>query len=318
MPAKVHIVIVNWNSGDWLRRCLASIGGHGAGLVDRVVVVDNGSSDGSAVLAPSGPAEVIATGENLGFARASNLGARDATAPLLLFLNPDAALVEATLQRAVAYMESSEAAGVAVCGIRLVDEQGRTQRHCARFPTPRILFGAATGLSRLFPKRFPSLLMEDFDHLESRCVDHVIGAFYLVRRDVFERLGGFDERFFVYLEDLDLSLRVHRAGWQVHYLAEATAFHKGGGTSEQVKARRLFYSLRSRLLYAFKHFSRPAAWGVLAATVLIEPFVRLLRALFRLSPREFADTIRGYALLVGALPGIIRRPAASPGDTGPV
>lgn len=308
MPAKVHIVIVNWNSGDWLRRCLDSVAAYGAGLVDRVVVVDNGSSDGSAALDPAaGPVEVVETGENLGFARASNLGAGGATAPLLLFLNPDAALGADTLARAVAFMESPEAAQVAICGIRLADEQGHTQRHCARFPIPRTFIGAATGLGRLFPKLFPPLLMEAFDHLESRRVDHVIGAFYLMRRELFERLGGFDERFFVYLEDLDLSLRAQQAGGQVHYLAEAVAFHKGGGTSEQVKARRLFYSLQSRILYAFKHFSRPKAWGVLAATLLIEPFIRLLRAVFRLSPREFIDTIKGYAFLVRALPRIARR-----------
>ncbi|HVQ07450.1 MAG TPA: glycosyltransferase family 2 protein [Allosphingosinicella sp.] len=309
MQAKVHIVIVNWNSGDWLRRCVASIADHGSGLVDRVVVVDNGSTDGSAEFGRcSSPPEVVAAGANLGFARASNLGARGAAAPFLLFLNPDAALGEDTLSRALAFMESPEAAGIAVCGIRLVDEHGGTQRHCASFPTPRTFLGSATGLSGLFPRLFPPLLMEQFDHLESRRVDHVIGAFYLVRRELFERLGGFDERFFVYLEDLDLSLRVREAGWQVHYLAEATAFHKGGGTSEQVKARRLFYSLRSRNLYAFKHFRRRHAWTIAFATLLIEPLPRLIRALARLSPREALDTLRAFFWLWRDFPSLPRRP----------
>ena len=187
MQAKIHIVIVNWNSGDWLRRCVASIVDHGSGLVDRVVVVDNGSTDGSAEFGPStSPPELVATGANLGFARASNLGAGGAVASFLLFLNPDAALGGDTLRRALAFMEGPEAAGVAVCGIRLVDEDGGTQRHCARFPTARTFLGSATGLSGLFPRLFPPLLMEDFDHLESRRVDHVIGAFYLVRRELFE------------------------------------------------------------------------------------------------------------------------------------
>ncbi len=309
MQAKVHIVIVNWNAGDWLRRCLASIADHGSGLVDRVVVVDNGSTDGSAEFgAPSGLPELIATGENLGFARASNLGARGAAVPYLLFLNPDAALGEGTLQRALAFMEGPEAADVAVCGARLVDENGQTQRHCARFPTARTFLGSATGLGALFPRLFPPLLMEDFDHLESRRVDHVIGAFYLVRRELFESLSGFDERFFVYLEDLDLSLRVREAGRRVHYLAEAFAFHKGGGTSEQVKARRLFYSLRSRILYAFKHFRRRHARTVALATLLIEPLPRLIRALVRLSPREAGDTLRAFFWLWRDFPSLLRRP----------
>lgn len=310
MQAKVHIVIVNWNSGEWLRRCVASIADHGSGLVDRVVVVDNGSIDGSAeVDSCSSPPDLVAAGGNLGFGRASNLGARGAAAPYLLFLNPDAALCEGTLRHALAYMEGPEAAGVAVCGVKLVDEHGVTQRHCARFPTLRTFLGRATGLGRLFPRLFPPLLMEDFDHLESRRVDHVIGAFYLVRRELFENLGGFDERFFVYLEDLDLSLRVREAGWQVHYLAEAIAFHKGGGTSEQVKARRLFYSLRSRILYAFKHFRRRQAWTVALATLLVEPLPRLIRALARLSPREAGDTLRAFFLLWRDFPSLPRRPS---------
>lgn len=309
MQAKVHIAIVNWNSGEWLRRCVASIADHGSGLVDRVVVVDNGSSDGSTELGQyPGPLDVVAAGANLGFARASNLGTRGATAPYLLFLNPDAALSENSLGRALAFMESAEAARVAVCGIRLVEEDGGTQRHCARFPSMRTFLGSATGLGGLFPRLFPPLLMEDFDHLESRRVDHVIGAFYLVRRELFESLGGFDERFFVYLEDLDLSLRVREAGWQVHYLAEAIAFHKGGGTSEQIKARRLFYSLRSRILYAFKHFRRRQAWTVALATLLVEPLPRLIRALARLSPRELADTVRAFFWLWRDFPSLPRRP----------
>lgn len=309
MQAKVHIVIVNWNAGDWLRRCVASIADHGSGLVDRTVVVDNGSTDGSLEFgACSSPPDLVATGANLGFARASNLGARGAAAPYLLFLNPDAALGEDTLRRALAFMEGPGATGVAACGVRLVDENGATQRHCARFPGPRTFVGRAMGLGGLFPRLFPPLFMEDFDHLESRRVDHVIGAFYLVRRELFESLGGFDERFFVYLEDLDLSLRVHEAGWQVHYLAEATAFHKGGGTSDQVKARRLYYSLRSRILYVFKHFRRRHAWTVALATLLIEPLPRLIRALARLSPREAGDTLRAFFWLWRDFPSLLRRP----------
>lgn len=304
---RVQIVIVNWNSGAWLGRCITALAKYGGRSVARIVVVDNGSTDESLAFDMAGlPLDVICTGANLGFARASNLGARGASAPFLLFLNPDAAIGEDTLRTALDYMEGAEAADVGICGIRLVDEHGGIQRHCARFPSARTFLGAATGLSRLFPKLLPPLLMEDFDHLESRSVDHVIGAFYLVRRELFESLGGFDERFFVYLEDLDLSLRARQSGWKVHYLAEASAFHKGGGTSEQVKARRLFYSLRSRILYAFKHFPGPRAWIVLLATLLVEPFLRLIRALARLSPREAGETLRAYFWLWRDVPFLMR------------
>lgn len=303
----IQIVIVNWNSGAWLGHCLASIAEHGGMAVEKVVVVDNGSTDNSLPADTSGlPLEIIRTGANLGFSRACNLGAAEASAPYLLFLNPDAALHAGTLQAALGFMDSAEGGGVGVCGVRLVGEDGETQRHCARFPGVRSFLGAATGLDALLPRLFPPLILSESEHRESRPVDHVIGAFYLIRRPLFEELGGFDERFFVYLEDLDLSRRVWTAGRSVHYLAEAVAFHKRGGTSEQVKARRLYYALSSRLLYAFKHFRALGAWTVLGATMVIEPIARLVRALFRLAGREAGATLRAYGLLLLALPRTIR------------
>lgn len=294
-----QIVIVNWNSGPWLQLCLTSITDFGGKAVDRVVVVDNGSEDGSAaVKAEQVNLEILQTGANLGFAKACNLGAAGATAPYLLFLNPDAALRPGALQTALAFMAGPTGSRVGVCGVRLVGEDGLVQHHTTKQPTPFTLFNLA-------------LLRTAFDHLDNRPVGHVIGAFYLIRRELFEQLGGFDERFFVYLEDLDLSVRVHEAGWAVHYLADAVAFHKGGGTSEQVKAHRLYYSLQSRILYAFKHFSAPSAWLVLAATVTLEPAARLLRALVRASFAEFSHTAQGYRMLLRALPAILRTAAAA-------
>jgi len=305
--AAVRIVIVNWNSGLWLGRCLASIAAHGGDAVERVVVVDNGSTDGSLdVAVPGLELEIIRTGANLGFGKACNLGAAGATTPYLLFLNPDAALHEGTLAAALAFMESVEGAGAGVCGIRLVGEDGATQKHCARLPGARSFIGAATGLGSLLPRLFPPIPLTEFDHETSRPVDHVIGAFYLIRRSLFEALGGFDERFFVYLEDLDLSRRVHASGAAIWYRADATAFHKGGGTSEQVKARRLYYALSSRLLYAGKHLRFGGALSVALATLLAEPFARLLRALVRLSPREAGATLHAYGLLWLALPRVVR------------
>lgn len=302
------IIIVNWNSGDWLRHCLQSIAANGGSHVGKVIVVDNGSTDGSIDVDPGeGTPQIIRSERNLGFAAACNVGAAAATAPYLLFLNPDASFGPETLGAALDFMESEPGKDVGVCGVRLLEESGEPQRGCAHFPSWRTFVGAALGLGRIAPRTFPPLQMIHFDHLHSRDVDHVIGAFYLIRRPLFESLRGFDERFFVYLEDLDLSLRVHRAGFRVHYLASAEAFHKGGGSSERVKATRLFYALRSRLLYADKHFSRGASAVVAVTTLLIEPLPRFVRALVRLSPQEFADTCRGYALLFGDLGNIFSR-----------
>ena len=302
----VDVIVVNWNAGAQLAACLASIAQHGGATVRRTVVVDNNSTDGSAdVMMPGMALEVIKSARNLGFGRACNLAARRTDAPYILFLNPDAELHDDAVDRALAHIQAPGNERVGVVGIRLQGRDGVAHRHCARFPTWHNFIGNSFGLTRIARRWFPPILMSDFDHLSNRCVDHVMGAFYLIRRSVFEALDGFDERFFVYLEDLDLSLRVHEAGYAIMYLAEAEAYHRQGGTSEQVKARRLFYSLHSGIIYAFKHFSRPAALAVALVTYLIEPFSRSARAVFRRSGRELVFTWQGFAMLYRATPALL-------------
>lgn len=197
-------------------------------------------------------------------------------------------------------MEEPANRGVGICGAQLIDESGKVSRSCARFPSVTGFLAHAVGLDRVFPR--VGHFMAEWDHLTNRQVDHVIGAFFCVRRELFEGVQGFDERFFVYLEDLDFSCRAHKAGWQSFYLADAQAFHAGGGTSNQVKAKRLFYSLRSRLLYAFKHFSFPAALMVLATTLLLEPLARSALALARRSLSGLKETWGGYRMLWAWVP----------------
>ncbi len=308
----VDIITVNWNAGEQLAECLRSVARNGGATVRRVFVVDNGSTDGSADMAPPAglPVELIRAGRNLGFGRACNLAAEQATAPYLLFLNPDAELGEGALERAVAYIMADP--GVGVVGTKLVGRDGAAHHHCARFPDWHSFIGNSLGLTRILRRWFPPIPLLEFDHLTSRSVEHVMGAFYLIRRDLFEQLGGFDERFFVYLEDLDLSRRVVSAGYRIEYLADVSSYHKQGGVSEQVKAHRLFYALQSNILYAFKHLSRPQAWLVAAVTLAVEPVSRVGRSLLRLSPREARDTLAGFGMLYRALPQIARaarRPA---------
>jgi GT2 family glycosyltransferase len=306
----IRIVIVNWNAGLQLWDCLQSIvaANEEGFIVEQVVVVDNASTDGSA----SGlgdldlPLHLICNGKNRGFGAACNQGARGSSADYLLFLNPDVRLFKNSLTRPLGFMEQPENEKVAIAGIQLSDASGRVARTCARFPTPGRFFSKMLGLDRLFPQRFPSHFMREWDHGETRFVDHVIGAFFLVRRSVFESLGSFDERFFVYLEDLDFSYRGHQMGWKSVYLATAQAYHAGGGTSNQIKARRLFYSLRSRILYGYKHFGFFSATLLMLGTILIEPFSRLVLAGMRWSLREAGQTVQAYGLLCCALPAILR------------
>ncbi len=297
----LSIVIVNWNSGDQLRNCVESIAQYESSTLIQTVVVDNGSTDGSDVSIEGAPnVSLIRMGENLGFGKACNIGARKVNSKYLLFLNPDAVLYADTLSKSLSYMKISEKDKVGICGVQLIDEYDQVSRHCARYPSSLGFVAHAIGLDRIFPRL--GHVMADWDHAESREVDHVIGAYFLVRRELFDALHGFDERFFVYLEDLDFSYRAHKAGWRSMYLSDTRAFHLGGGTSNQVKAHRLFYSLRSRLVYSFKHFSSKGAIVVLLATLLLEPFSRLIVALFRRSWSSLRETLIAYGMLLRWLP----------------
>lgn len=300
-PTLVDIVIVNWNAGAQLTDCIESICQFVSADQCNLFVVDNGSTDDSADSLPSlNNLQVIKTGENLGFGKACNRGARLSASPYILFLNPDARLYEDTLAKTLAFMALPSSQAVGICGVQLKDERGHVSRSCTRFPEASAFVCHALALDRVFPKL--GHFMSEWAHDKTQDVDHVMGAFFLVRREVFEALNGFDERFFVYLEDLDFSYRSKLAGWRSVYLTETQAFHLGGGTSNQVKARRLFYSLRSQLLYAFKHFSLLAAWAVLLLTLFVEPVTRTVFALLRFSPSALRETWAGYGMLWKWLP----------------
>jgi N-acetylglucosaminyl-diphospho-decaprenol L-rhamnosyltransferase len=297
----LDIVIVNWNAGSQLRDCLASVASaaHSNVNLGRVVLVDNNSTDNSldGIDAFQLPVQLIKNAENRGFGAACNQGAIGSTSEYLLFLNPDAVLYEDSLTGAIEFMASPKHSLVGILGIKLFDEHGGASRTCARFPTAKMFLLKSLGLNSILPRMFPSYIMEEWDHETSREVDHVIGAFYFVRRSLFETLGGFDEQFFVYLEDLDFSLRTHLAGWKIYYLASVSAFHKGGGVSDQIKAIRLFYSLRSRIVYVHKHFKQPQALLVVAGTLVAEPILRLVKAMFSFSISQMIETLGGYWML---------------------
>ena len=302
----LDIVIVNWNSGDQLRTCVESIVQHNRSLISKTIVVDNDSTDGSADSVEGLPGmELIRTGKNLGFAAACNLGAAKVSAPYILFLNPDTRIEVNSISLPLAFMERAENAQIGICGIQLVDEQGRVSRTCARFPTLGRLTAQALGLNKLPGLPHTGMHMTDWNHGQTAEVDQVIGAFFLIRRSLFESLGGFDERFFVYFEEVDLSFRARALGRRSVYLADVQAYHAGGGTSSQVKDMRLFYSLRSRLLYAFKHFPSWQAWLLMVITMAVEPFSRLLFCALGRDWSGIENTLRGYRYLWRTLPQII-------------
>jgi GT2 family glycosyltransferase len=301
--ASVHVVIVNWNSGTQLRECLQSFAAVSDDVaLARVTVVDNASTDGSCEgLDAAPPLTVIRNTENRGFAAACNQGAAGSDADYILFLNPDTRLMPGSLELPVRYLQSEHHEAVGILGIQLVDTEGRVARNTARVPSAWSMIGNSLGLDRLMPSVFPPLFVTEWAHDETRHVDQVMGAFFFVRRSVFEALGGFDERFFVYYEDLDFAMRARARDWSSVYLATAQAFHRGQGTTTSATARRTFYFCRSRILYARKNFGSLGAFAVMFTTLVLEPVARIVN-----SPRTAAATLRACGMLWKDLPNILR------------
>jgi len=295
----VDIVIVNWNGGELLYNCINSIITTSNKIhVNRIIVIDNHSSDASIEALPKDEKIlIIQNAENLGFAKACNQGFKICSAPYVLLLNPDTQLLKSTIADCIHFMELNKT--VDILGCQLLDETGHVSPSCARFPTQFKLFIDATGLSKITPKLFPpAILMTEWNHLQSRYVDQVMGAFMFMPTTIFEKLGYFDEQFFVYFEELDFSYRLAKAGGKTFYNADIKAIHTGMGTTENVKAFRLFLSLRSRLQYAKKHFSKSGYILVYFSTFTIEFISRFFFLIISGRFGEIKDMIKGYKLLV--------------------
>ena len=270
--AQVSVIVVSYNTRDILRRCLARLREELAGVDGEAIVVDNASTDGSAdmVAAEFPEMRLVRSGVNLGFAAANNRGFDLAQGRYLVLLNPDAFLDAGALARALAHMERAPRVGIA--GGRLRDTEGRLQPSGRMFPSLLNEVLVTSGLAARYPG---SRLFGRFDRSwadpdRPAPVDWVPGAFTIIRRDALQRTGGFDERFFLYYEEVDLCRRAAGAGYEVWYWPDVGVTHIGGASSKTVKtlefssagSQLTLWRLRSALLYYRKHHGTLATWGM--------------------------------------------------------
>lgn len=295
----IDVVIVNWNSGDYLQKCIQSLFlTDNKNLVNKVFIIDNNSEDLSLhQIKLNDKITIIQNKQNRGFAKACNQGFKLSTAPYILLLNPDTRLLNNTLQDCVTFMEKKKDVDILAC--QLLNDNGEIAPSCSRFPTPYGIFRDATGLSKMAPSIFkPGVIMTDWDHKESRFVDQVMGAFMFMQKSIFNMVGYFDERFFVYYEEVDFSKRLSAIGGKSFFNSEIKAIHTGEGSTSSVKAFRLFLNLQSRLKYAKKHFSSFGYFSVWFSTFMIEPLSRSFFLLISGRKNEIVDLVKGYKLLL--------------------
>ena len=225
---ELAVIIVSTDQAHWLPPCLATLFAHAEGLALDIVVVDNGArGESRALVERDFPNVRVVECENRGFAHANNVGAATCDAEWLLFLNPDTEVLEGSLASLVDDVADRTRVGVA--GVRQVDASGALTPTVRRFPSATRAFGDALGLERI-PGR-PGWFGERelrLDRYERELeMDWTTGSFMLVRRDAFVAAGGFDDRFFLYSEEVDLCLRIRRLGWAVVHMPSVTILHHG-------------------------------------------------------------------------------------------
>ncbi|HZT43833.1 MAG TPA: glycosyltransferase family 2 protein [Chthonomonadaceae bacterium] len=254
----ISVIILNWNTAALLEKCLHSLYCPQPDLAMEVLVVDNASEDGSAAMVRRRfpQARLIVNKRNLGFGAGNNVAIPQTRGRYVLFLNSDTVVTPGALVTMVRCADSQPDIGI--LGPKLLNSDGSLQYSCRHYPTLGAGFFRNTPLGRLFPKnRFATdYLMQDWDHTTQRDVDWVSGAALMIRREVLDQIGGFDEDFYFYCEDVDLCWRAsHIAPWRVTYFPDAVIYHHIGKSSDKVPTRMTYEFHRSMYLFYKKHYA---------------------------------------------------------------
>jgi GT2 family glycosyltransferase len=262
LAMKLSIIIVNYNVKYFLEQCLHSVVRAAEGLQTEIIVVDNASSDGSIdYLQPLFPSvHLIASKKNLGFGRANNLALQQAKGEYVLFLNPDTIVPEDCFKRCISFFEHHPKAGA--LGIRMLDGSGSFLPESKRsFPSTSTAFFKAVGLADAFPKSkfLNKYSLGYLDEKHNHPVDVLAGAFVMIRKCVLDEVGGFDEQFFMYGEDIDLSYRIKKAGFENWYFAETPIIHFKGESMKKWSADHVKVFYEAMIVFVKKHYQGSGA-----------------------------------------------------------
>ncbi|MCX7983452.1 MAG: glycosyltransferase [Bacteroidetes bacterium] len=254
----VSVIIVNYNVKDFLQQTLLSLQKSLKNLSFEIIVIDNASDDGSAAMVRQKYPGVILieNTENVGFARANNQAFKRARGKYIFLLNPDTLVQENTVRVLYDFMESHPDAGAIGC--KILNPDGSLQLSCRRsIPTPWVAFTKIIGLSSLFPRSriFGRYNLTFLDPNETYIVEALSGSCMFVRREVYEHLGGFDETFYMYGEDLDFCYRIRKAGWNLYYVHTTQIVHYKGESTKRssIDERKVFYE--AMRIFVEKHFN---------------------------------------------------------------
>lgn len=255
MNKLVSVIIVSWNAKDYLRDCLYSIRQTSLSCVLEVIVVDNASVDGSPEMVKNDFPEVtlIRAGENLGFARANNLAMKQAKGSFLALVNSDVIVHPGCLETLMEYMVQHKEVGLV--GPRVIGGDGNLQKTCRRLPSIWNTVCRILAFDRMFPNTpmFSGFEMPEKYHEVQTEAEVLSGCFCMARTQAVDEIGGMDEQFFFYGEDIDWCKRFQDAKWKLMFVPEATATHFGGGSTANAPLRYSIEILKATLKYWRKH-----------------------------------------------------------------
>lgn len=311
LPVGVSVIIVNWNTREMVLSLLESLStaATSPGLELELIVVDNNSSDGSVeAIRDEFPAvKLVAQSENRGFAGGVNPGVEEATQPFVLLLNSDAQTSGSSIREAALYMARCPEVGI--LGPQILSTERKPQSSAWRDPSLAWLALSALGLSKLKVLNFERYHEKPFT--QAAQVDCVSGCAIMIRRDLLDELGGFDEDYFMYFEETDFCVRARRLGKQVHHAPVGEFLHEEGGTSKRVRFRTFLEFRRSQILFHRKHgglASAIAARGLLAlgSALRIPPLAALsLVGVTDRARSQLSLHWRGLTWLVNPLNGLV-------------
>ncbi len=247
----LSIIIVSWNTRELLLRCVKSVVESGPEISREMIVVDNGSWDGSIhEVEKAFPfVDLVGNEKNLGFAKAVNQGLRKASGRYILLLNPDTEVKNGAIHELLSFMESHSRTGVA--GAQLLNSDGSKQNSIANFPSLATELFNKRLLRWLFPRRFPGKERKYSEPVE---VDSVVGACMMVNREALDQVGVLDEDYFLFLEETDWCYRMKKAGWKIYHVPLAEVFHFQGKSAEAERERAKLEYYRSRYHFFKKNF----------------------------------------------------------------
>lgn len=294
----LDIFIVNWNSGNYLFECLNSLRKYTANIKIKlhIYVIDNNSSDNSCNIILQNNEHLIRLPKNVGFGEANNVAFKSSNSNYILLLNPDTRFIEDCITPSIAYLKSDS--DLACISVQQRYPNGTILKSCGKFPNFMAWVYEIVGLSKVFPFLFcPVTIMSNWDHASSSYVDHVMGSFMLLKRDIIQKIELFDKSYFMYFEDFELSKRIKDNGYKTYFLADIKIIHEGCGTSKNIKGKRLFYNINSRLIYIKKYHTRLEYIILKLLTFLIEPMSRMIQLILFGRLKEIRELFKAYKML---------------------